>query len=213
MIIKEKSIKSYVALERVLQYIFTKDVEDKSFVFKRFIKGDRMFVKQLEATSDIETRSMITEKRLNNMVQQYKNNDKVRLFKRKGETKFYHCILSFHTSDKLTQKQLLLTAKQYAKKRFPKSMVVATSHLDTEHQHIHLVGSNVEYGLGTTRYLSKKEFSQIKQDMEKWQDKELNLVYSRINHSKKKSSPLVKMPNIKSTYKESKVKNRRLHSL
>jgi hypothetical protein len=147
------------------------------------------------------------------MFLQYKNNDKERKFKRKGETKFYHCILSFHKSDNLTDTQLLLVAKQYAKIRFPKSMVIATSHLDTEHQHIHLIGSNVEYGLGTTRYLTKKEFNDVKIDMEKWQDKELGLVHSRIIHSKKKSSPLLKMPNIKSTFEESEVKNRRLNSL
>lgn len=40
MIIKEKSIKSYIALENVLRYILSKQTPENSFVFKRYIKGD-----------------------------------------------------------------------------------------------------------------------------------------------------------------------------
>ena len=187
MIIKEKSIKSYVGLERVLRYILTKDSNENSFVFKRFIKGDRIFEKQLaDCNDDIEARSIIIDNRLSNMKKQFCVNDKQRIHKRKGETKFYHCVLSFHASDQLTEKQLLQVAKKYAKERFPKSIVVATNHNDTEHQHVHLVGSNVEYALHTTRHLTKAQFTAVKQNMEMWQNRELNLTHSKVNHTKKK---------------------------
>lgn len=210
MIIKEKSIKSYTNLERVLRYILTKDRKE-TFVFKRFIKGDRAFEKQLREATDAEVVSILKEDRLQNIKHRFMINDNGRLHKRKGETKFYHCILSFHKADRLTQEQLLLVAKHYAKTRFPKSIVVATNHTDTEHQHVHLVGSNVEYGLHTTRYLTKEQFRDIKLEMEVWQERVLGpLEHSRVDHAKKKQSRFIQTSNTKSTYEESGVKNRRL---
>ena len=211
MIIKEKSIKSYTALENVLRYVLSKYHPNNTFVYKRFIKGDRTFEKQLQQIhGDIEATSIITEQRLQELKRQYIINDKQRLHKRKGETKFYHAILSFHKSDKLTQSQLLQVAKKYTKVRFPNSIVVATNHTDTKHQHLHLIGSNVEYGTHTTRYLTKSQFRDIKKEMEQWQDRELGLVHSRVNHNKKKSNRFIKMPSIKSIYEASGVKNKRL---
>ena len=208
MIIKEKSIKSYIALENVLRYILSKQRPENSFLFKRYIKGDRLFEKQLQQVQyDVEATSIITEQRLQAMKRQYMVNDKQRLHKRKGETKFYHAILSFHKDDSLTQQQLLKVAKKYTKERFPNSIVVATNHTDTQHQHLHIIGSNVEYGIHTTRYLTKTQFKDIKQEMERWQNKELGLVHSRVDHSKKKPNRFLKMQNIKSTYVVNKVKN------
>ena len=196
MIIKEKSIKSYIALERILRYVLSKDVEDNQFVFKRYLKGDRKYIQQLnQSNGNVETISIIKEQRLQHMKQQFSRNDKQRLRKRKGETKFYHAILSFHNSDELTEKQLLDVAKQYTKLRFPHSIVVATNHIDTKHQHLHLIGSNVEYGTHGTRYLTKAQFSDIKKEMELWQDRELGLIHSRVNHSKKKSNRFLKKLN------------------
>lgn len=198
MIIKEKSIKSYVVLENVLRYVFSKYNHQQHFVFKRYIKGDRNFEKQLQLTEDdTEATSIIMEARLQEMKRQFLVNDKQRLHKRKGETKFYHAILSFHRSDNLSQEQLLKVAKKYVKERFPNSIVIATNHSDTNHQHLHLIGSNVEYGIHTTRYLTKSQFKAIKQEMEEWQDKELGLVHSRVDHSKKKSNRYLKKPNTK----------------
>lgn len=198
MIIKEKSIKSYVALENVLRYVFSKHNHQQHFVFKRYIKGDRNFEKQLQLVQDdTEATSIIMEARLQEMKRQFLVNDKQRMHKRKGETKFYHAILSFHRSDNLSQEQLLKVAKKYAKERFPNSIVVVTNHSDTKHQHLHLIGSNVEYGIHTTRYLTKSQFKAIKQEMERWQDKELGLVHSRVDHSKKKSNRYLKKRNTK----------------
>ena len=198
MIIKEKSIKSYVALENVLRYVFSKHDHKQHFVFKRYIKGDLNFEKQLQLVQDdTEATSIIMEARLQEMKRQFLVNDKQRLHKRKGETKFYHAILSFHRSDNLSQEQLLRIAKKYVKERFPNSIVVATNHSDTKHQHLHLIGSNVEYGIHTTRYLTKSQFKAIKQEMEHWQDKELGLIHSRVDHGKKKSNRYLKKRNTK----------------
>jgi hypothetical protein len=197
MIIKEKSIKSNKALERVLRYIFCKE-EAGSFTFNRFITGDRQFQRQLErASHNTEAHSVLMAQRLANMHKQFVANDMERLSKRRDETKYYHCVLSFHKQDRLSDTQLVSVARAYAKERFPKSIVVATSHTDTEHLHLHLVGSNVAYGLGTTSRLTKDEFRQLKVRMEEWQNRELGLSFSHVDHAKKKSLRLARMPNIK----------------
>jgi len=191
MIIKEKSIKSYIVLEKTLRYILSKNADNENFVFRKFVQGDRAFEKQLELVkNDTEVYSLVMENRLQEMQKQFIENDRQRIHKRVSETKFYHSIISFSKLDRLTNEQLLSVVKQFTKLRFPNSMVVATNHSDKEHQHIHLIGSNVEYGIHTTRYLTKQQFKDIKVCMEQWQDRELGLQHSRIDHSKKKPNYL-----------------------
>lgn len=189
MIIKEKSIKSYVVLENTLRYVLSKNADNENFVFRKFIRGDREFERQLELViNDVEAYSIVTQNRLQEMQRQFITNDKQRLHKRTSETKFYHSIISFSKLDRLSNEQLLSVVKQFTKLRFPNSIVVATNHRDKEHQHIHLIGSNVEYGIHTTNYLTKQQFKNIKIAMERWQDNELGLLHSKIDHSKKKTS-------------------------
>lgn len=200
MIIKEKSIKSYIVLEKTLRYILSKNADNENFIFRRFIRGDREFEKQLELVkNDAEVYSLVMENRIQEIQKLFIANDKQRLHKRIGETKFYHSIISFNKLDRLTNEQLLLVTKQYTKLRFPNSIVVATNHSDKEHQHIHLIGSNVEYGIHTTNYLTKQQFKNIKIAMERWQDNELGLQHSKIDHSKKKTNHFLKMLNTNST--------------
>lgn len=189
MIIKEKSIKSHVVLENTLRYVLSKNADNENFVFRKFIRGDREFERQLELViNDVEAYSIVTQNRLQEMQRQFITNDKQRLHKRTSETKFYHSIISFSKLDRLSNEQLLSVVKQFTKLRFPNSIVVATNHSDKEHQHIHLIGSNVEYGIHTTNYLTKQQFKNIKIAMERWQDNELGLLHSKIDHSKKKTS-------------------------
>ena len=106
MIIKEKPIKSYKALEGVLRYILSKEIND-GFVHTRFIRGDRAFKKQIEASrDDAQAHSIIAERRLQNMLVIYKQNDAKRIHKRSNETKFHHSIISFHGADKLSAEDL-----------------------------------------------------------------------------------------------------------
>ena len=46
MILKEKPIKSYRALERVLRYVLSKEAK-QGFVKTRYIRGDRTFKKAI----------------------------------------------------------------------------------------------------------------------------------------------------------------------
>ena len=189
MIIKEKSIKSYIGMENALRYVLTKGVGGTGEVMRRFILNDEPFERMLQGVEHtMEDLSIAMEKRVDNMMEQFKKNDKARIHKRKRETKFYHSILSFHKDDSLTPKQLGRVARKYAKERYPNSLVVAMPHYDKDHLHLHSLASSVEYGTGKTRRLTRKEFQNVKERMEAWQEKTLGLTHSRVNHSKKKSS-------------------------
>ena len=194
MIIKSKSIKSKRALENTIRYILTKESQKElGFIINRYIKGDRNFDKQMqEASNDLTTEQKILEKRIKNMVNQFSQNESKRKIQRSNSNIAYHEIISFHKSDtdKLPKKVMLKIARKYAKERSPNSMVVSTLHQEKDHLHIHNVISALEFATGKPVRLSRKEFKEVKNRMEQYQDKELGLEFSKVNHSKKKDTIL-----------------------
>ena len=194
MIIKSKSIKSKKALENTIRYILTKENQKQlGFILNRYIKGDRNFDKEMnEAQSDLKKEQKLLDKRINNMVLQFGNNESKRKIERSNKNLAYHEILSFHKSDtdKLPKKVLMKIARKYAKERSPKSMIISTMHSDKDHLHIHNVISALEFATGKPVRLTRKEFKEVKIRMEQYQQKELGLKFSRVNHSKKKEAIL-----------------------
>ena len=194
MIIKSKSIKSKKALENTIRYILTKESQKElGFIMNKFIKGDRNFDKQMqEAQTDLVKQEQILEKRIQNMVKQFESNELKRKIQRSNKNRAYHEIVSFHKSDtdKLPKKVLLKIARKYARERSPNSMVISTMHSDKSHLHIHNVISALEFATGKPVRLSRKEFKDVKIRMEQFQEKELGLEHSKVNHSKKKEQML-----------------------
>jgi hypothetical protein len=190
MIIKSKSIKSKKALENTIRYILTKESQKQvGFIMNRYVKGDRNFDKQMRlADKDLLKQEKILEKRIQNMVKQFESNESKRKIQRSNANRAYHEIVSFHKSDtdKLPKKVLLKIARKYAKERSPNSMVISTMHSDKDHLHIHNIISALEFATGTPVRLSKTEFKEVKKRMEKFQEKELGLEFSKVYHSKKK---------------------------
>lgn len=194
MIIKSKSIKSKKALENTIRYILTKESQKElGFIMNRYIKGDRKFdITMKEAQSDLIKQEKVLEKRIQNMVKQLESNESKRKIQRSNANIAYHEIISFHKSDtdKLPKKVLLKIARKYAKERAPNSMVVATMHSDKDHLHIHNVISALEFATGNPVRLSRKEFKDVKIKMEQYQEQELGLIHSKVDHSKKKAQML-----------------------
>ena len=196
MIIKSKSIKkkSKKALENTIRYILTKESQKQvGFIMNRYVKGDRNFDKQMQiAEKDLLKQEQILEKRIQNMVKQFESNEMKRKIQRTNANIAYHEIISFHKSDtdKLPKKVLLKIARKYAKERSPHSMVISTMHSDKEHLHIHNVISALEFATGKPVRLSKTEFREVKNRMEQFQEKELGLKFSKVEHSKKKEKML-----------------------
>ena len=193
MIIKSKSVKSKKALENTLRYILSKeDNTDLSFVMNKYIKGDRKYEKQMQEEPHFERRSVIVEKRIQNTMKQFEINESKRKIQRKNANRAYHEIISFHKEDTkhLPKKVLLKIARKYAKERSPNSMVVSTLHSDRDHLHIHNVISALEFATGKPVRLSRKEFKEVKIRMEQYQEQELGLEFSKVDHSKKKVAML-----------------------
>jgi len=194
MIIKSKSIKSKKALENTIRYILTKENQrELGFIINRYIKGDRNFDMLMEeAQSDLQKENKILEKRIKNIARQFNQNESKRKIKRSNSCLAFHEIVSFHKADtdKLPKKVLLKIARKYAKERSPNSLVVSTMHSDKDHLHIHNVISALEFATGKPVRLSRKEFKEVKNRMEQYQDKELGLEFSKVNHSKKKDAIL-----------------------
>jgi hypothetical protein len=193
MIIKSKSIKSQKALENTIRYILTKDDQSNiGFTVNRFIKKDRQFEDLIQAEPSEAKRLELLNKRINNIIQSFESNESKRLIKRKNANRAYHEIISFHKEDTkhLPKKVLMKIARKYAKERAPNAMVISTMHSDREHLHIHNVISALEYATGKPIRLTRKEFGEVKKRMEAWQDKELGLQHSKVDHSKKKAQML-----------------------
>lgn len=193
MIIKSKSIKSKKALEHTIRYILTKENQkDLGFIMNRYLQGDRTLEKQMQQESDVQKQLTLLEKRIANMVREFESNESKRKIERKNANRAYHEIISFHKADTqhLPKKVLLKIARQYAKERAPHAMVISTMHSDKEHLHIHNVISALEFATGKPIRLSRKEFNEVKNRMELWQDKTLGLEHSKVNHSKKKVAML-----------------------
>lgn len=191
MIIKSKSIKSLTTTERAVRYILTgHNHQVEGFVLTQNIRGDRGYKNKLKQNRNPEHTSIITEQRIGNIMTHISNNDEGRKIKRSSGNVSYHEIVSFHKadSDKLPNEVLLKVARTYLKKRSLHSLAVATMHSDKEFRHIHFVITSVEFATGNVVRKTRKEFKEIKVAMEQWQERELGLTHSKINHSKKKPS-------------------------
>ncbi|WP_299111993.1 relaxase/mobilization nuclease domain-containing protein [uncultured Winogradskyella sp.] len=189
MIIKSKSIKSRKAFENTIRYILTKDDQNNvGFTLNRYIKKDRQFETMMQTETNTQKRLELLNKRINNIIQSFESNESKRLLKRKNANRAYHEIISFHKEDTkhLPKKVLMKIARKYAKERAPHAMVISTMHSDKEHLHIHNVISALEYATGKPIRLTRKEFKEVKTRMEAWQDRELGLKHSKVDHSKKK---------------------------
>jgi hypothetical protein len=191
MIIKSKSIKSLTATERAVRYVLTgHNHQVEGFVLTQNIRGDRGYKNKLKQNNNPEHTSIITEQRIGNIMTHISNNNEERQIKRNSGNVSYHEIISFHKADteKLPNDVLLNVARTYLKKRSPHSLAVATMHSDKEFRHIHFVITSVEFATGNVVRKTRKEFKEIKVAMEQWQERELGLKHSKINHSKKKPS-------------------------
>ncbi|SDW81553.1 Relaxase/Mobilisation nuclease domain-containing protein [Lutibacter oricola] len=190
MILKSKAVKSKRGMKNVLRYIISgTNLQSNDFVLTRFIRGDRPFEALIGKSEGILERSLdVLENRVENMFTQFEQNNEKRRIKRKNANRIYHEIISFNKldTDKLNSKNLKKLARYYAKIRSKNSLMVSALHSDKEHLHIHNVISAVEFETGKTVRLSRNDFKNVKVSLENWQEKNLGLIHSKVNHDKKK---------------------------
>ncbi|MCT4665127.1 MAG: relaxase/mobilization nuclease domain-containing protein [Flavobacteriales bacterium] len=166
MIIKSKSHKGRNAFKTVIEYMFKED-HNAEFVYKKLLR-----------TQDKES-----------WVRQYEACEGNRQIKRSNGIKLHHEIMSFNPKDTESISRVMLKdfAKKYVQLRNPKALSLVVAHFEKNHVHLHFCFSAIDYGTGKSNRLSRKEFSEVKQNIQKYQlDKYPELEHSLVNHSKSK---------------------------
>lgn len=148
MILKSLSRKSNIG--QLVQYLFKHDEGDKP---KPLLKHN------LRARS------------IKGWTKEFEDNNDQRLRKRIDSPKLNHVVISFHHGDqkKVTDRILKDLAKQYIELRGKDSLYLVNVHKDRQHVHFHIIQSTVKYLTGETNRLSKKEFQELKINLQEYQ--------------------------------------------
>jgi hypothetical protein len=173
MIIKIKSFKK-PQFKKLLEYI----LHDENRLYDR--KNRSFFI-----THNLRGR------RIEQLVEQFKENEKFRKRKRKDNVQLTHEIISFHKADSenITIEKLEEIAREYIKQRNSRGLYVAVPHFDKEHFHIHICASGVEYRTGKSLRMTKAGFQKLKKEIQNYQIAQYpELSKSLVKHDKKTKS-------------------------
>ncbi len=122
---------------------------------------------------------------------EFKENETYRIHRRKNNVKITQEIIAFHRGDAkmLSLKKMEKIAREYMRLRNPNAMYVAVPHFDKEHPHIHIVAAAVEYRSGKSLHMSRRQFVQLKKDIQVYQiEKYPELARSVVRHGRKKKA-------------------------
>ncbi len=97
--------------------------------------------------------------------------EEARLTHRTDSVVLYHEIMSFHDEDTqaITRETLEDLTLQYINLRAEKGLVVAMSHHDRDHVHVHFCISGVEHSTGRSMRMSQSQFTAVKRSMQAYQ--------------------------------------------
>lgn len=163
MIIKSKSVNYKGCIKRTVNYLFRED-KSASLLHTRFLPRD----------IDID-----------DVIQRFEHNERKRIRKRIDSTILFHDIISFHAKDahKLQNDEMLRKiARKYSLMR-DSSITLCVLHREQAHIHIHVLASGCRLD-GRSARVSKADFKKKKLELERFQQRELRLVHSRVKHEK-----------------------------
>jgi Relaxase/Mobilisation nuclease domain len=121
-------------------------------------------------------------------VEEFREAEAGRVNERNGSVVLYHELVSFHDEDSqaITRETLDDLALQYINLRAEKGLVVAMSHHDRDHVHVHFCISGVEHSTGKSMRMSQSHFTAVKRSMQTYQQKRYpELVNSIADHGRK----------------------------
>lgn len=127
-------------------------------------------------------------KTIEEMEREYLENEKNRLYQRKGVNKMYHEWLSISDLDKdrVNDDMLKALALEYGKLRNSSAIIVSAVHKDKDHVHIHFAVSGTELS-GKSLRVTKQVFNQIKKDLQAFQIQKFPQLQNSIIDFDKKS--------------------------
>lgn len=174
MIVKIKSYKRIGAARGLLEYALNNkerlfDKQGRSFVITHNLKGQG----------------------IDEWVKEIKENETYRKHKRKNNNFLTQEIISYHRSDSknITLKKMEKMAREYMRLRNPNGLYVAVPHFDKNHWHIHIIAASLEYRTGKSLRMSRKEFSELKQNAQSYQiQKYPELTHSVVRHNRKRKA-------------------------
>jgi hypothetical protein len=128
-------------------------------------------------------------KSIDSWVDQFKQNEKFRLRKRRKDGVYLnHEILSWHRDDTkhLTEEKVRDMVQQYIKLRGSNGMYVATVHTDRDHVHVHICSSGLQYRTGKSMRMSRAEYADLKKNAQQYHiEKFPELSHSVVQHGRK----------------------------
>jgi hypothetical protein len=104
-------------------------------------------------------------------VGEFLETEDARLTRRTDSVTLYHEVMSFHDEDTnaITQEKLEDLTLQYINLRAEKGLVVAVSHHNRDHVHVHFCISGVEHSTGKSMRMSQSQFTAVKRSMQTYQ--------------------------------------------
>lgn len=190
-----KCISKHGGTKQLLNYLFKdeKKLTDKKYTSRMMLKHN------------------VTGKTIERFAAQFKFNESLRMNKRKDAVSMYHTIISFSNLDRdhLNKKVLTDIAKKYIDLQGKDNMYVITHHIEKEHIHLHVAMSGTKFLTGQANRLTKKQFQELKLEMEKYQkEKYPKLVNSLVHQTKSRNKNSSKNinPNGRQTQKEALLK-------
>jgi len=119
----------------------------------------------------------------------YESNEQFRVNTRVNQNFATHSIISFHANDSghLDNTALKSIMQQYISLRNANAMYTLAVHRDRSFVHVHAIESSIEYMTGKSTRISRDQFKEIKQELQRFQEKEFpGIKYSSPQHDKTK---------------------------
>ncbi len=130
----------------------------------------------------------LRSKNVEGYINEFKENESYRVYRRKDSVVLFHTVLSFSPNDQHSINNIMLKdmAKKFVDLRSPNCVNLAVAHLEREHKHIHVITSGIKVN-GKSARVSKQEFTHILSELERYQqEKYPELVHSKNSHTKTK---------------------------
>lgn len=103
-------------------------------------------------------------------VQEFKENETYRKYKRSDQAYLFHEILSFSKADKISINEKILQdiASEYIRLRGKTGVFAGAVHYDKDHIHIHFCVSSLEYRTGNAFRLNPKKLKELKVQLQEY---------------------------------------------
>lgn len=131
-------------------------------------------------------RHNIRSKDVAELIAEFKENEKYRIYRRKNSVVLFHTVISFAPDDTryINIGMLKDISRKFIELRAPNCLNLAVAHLEKQHKHIHIITSGVQVN-GRSSRVSKQAFARTLDELEAYQQETYpELEYSKNSHVK-----------------------------